>query len=109
MFRRCSSHPIRMPPIWRRLTPPGKTSRSISDPARATAARMALSPVSAAPCVRHPVSQAPQDPPRASEDSPMRDLINYAVFGWYPYLCLIVFLLGLSLIHISEPTRLLSI
>jgi respiratory nitrate reductase gamma subunit len=24
----------------------------------------------------------------------MRDLINYAVFGWYPYLCLIVFLLG---------------
>ena len=24
----------------------------------------------------------------------MRDLINYAVFGWYPYLCLTVFLLG---------------
>ena len=24
----------------------------------------------------------------------MRDMINYAVFGWYPYLCLIVFLLG---------------
>jgi nitrate reductase gamma subunit len=24
----------------------------------------------------------------------MRDLINHAVFGWYPYLCLTVFLLG---------------
>ena len=24
----------------------------------------------------------------------MRDLINYIVFGWYPYLCLTVFLLG---------------
>src|SRR5690348_24289 len=24
----------------------------------------------------------------------MRELINYAVFGWYPYLCLTVFLLG---------------
>ena len=24
----------------------------------------------------------------------MRDLINYVVFGWYPYLCLTVFLLG---------------
>jgi len=24
----------------------------------------------------------------------MRDLITYAVFGWYPYLCLTVFLLG---------------
>jgi len=24
----------------------------------------------------------------------MRDMINYAVFGWYPYLCLTVFLLG---------------
>ena len=24
----------------------------------------------------------------------MRDLINYAEFGWYPYLCLTVFLLG---------------
>ena len=24
----------------------------------------------------------------------MRDMINYIVFGWYPYLCLTVFLLG---------------
>jgi nitrate reductase gamma subunit len=24
----------------------------------------------------------------------MRELINYIVFGWYPYLCLTVFLLG---------------
>src|SRR5690349_20147784 len=24
----------------------------------------------------------------------MRDAINHAVFGWYPYLCLTVFLLG---------------
>ena len=24
----------------------------------------------------------------------MRDLITYIVFGWYPYLCLTVFLLG---------------
>src|SRR5579871_3621864 len=24
----------------------------------------------------------------------MREAINHAVFGWYPYLCLIVFLLG---------------
>jgi nitrate reductase gamma subunit len=24
----------------------------------------------------------------------MRDLINSIVFGWYPYLCLTVFLLG---------------
>ena len=24
----------------------------------------------------------------------MRDIVNHAVFGWYPYLCLTVFLLG---------------
>src|SRR6476620_8833097 len=83
-----------MRPTWLHLTHPGRTNRSISDQAPATAVRMALSPVSAAPCVRRPASQARQNPLRASEDSPMRELINYAVFGWYPYLCLIVFLLG---------------
>ena len=24
----------------------------------------------------------------------MRESINYAIFGWYPYLCLTVFLIG---------------
>ena len=60
----------RMRPTWLRLTPPGRTNRSISDRAPATAVRMALSPVSAAPCVRRPASQARQNPLRASEDIP---------------------------------------
>ena len=32
--------------------------------------------------------------PRRREETLMRDAINHAVFGWYPYLCLTVFLLG---------------
>ena len=31
---------------------------------------------------------------RASKETVMRELITYIVFGWYPYLCLTVFLLG---------------
>src|SRR5439155_24943129 len=31
---------------------------------------------------------------RAREESTMREAINYIVFGWYPYLCLTVFLVG---------------
>ena len=34
----------------------------------------------------------------------MRDLINYAVFGWYPYLCLIVFLLGSWVVSTASNT-----
>src|SRR5262245_51514036 len=83
-----------MLPIWPRSMPPGRTSPSTSGQVPATAAKMASSPGSAAPCARRLASQAHPDPTRASEDSPMRDLINYAVFGWYPYLCLTVFLLG---------------
>src|SRR5215831_18697241 len=28
------------------------------------------------------------------KETPMREAINHALFGWYPYLCLTVFLLG---------------
>src|SRR5690606_2714949 len=32
--------------------------------------------------------------PHGIEGRPMRETINHIVFGWYPYLCLTVFLVG---------------
>ena len=36
----------------------------------------------------------PTRTPHVNEEKVMCELINYIVFGWYPYLCLTVFLLG---------------
>src|SRR3990167_4302400 len=50
------------------------------------AARTASSPVSAPPNVR---SRLPRP-----EEITMREILNHILFGWYPYLCLTVFLVG---------------
>ena len=50
-----------------------------------------------APGMPVPEPKRPSSPtrrPTAPEEAPMRDAINHIVFGWYPYLCLTVFLLG---------------
>jgi nitrate reductase gamma subunit len=39
-------------------------------------------------CRPHPVHR------HANKETVMRELVTYIVFGWYPYLCLTVFLLG---------------
>src|SRR5215470_15987962 len=85
--------------------PPGRRKRlpSVLVPLRLrNAARMALRP-SCGPRVgprrerRRRSPSAPSSPtakPTAPEEAPVRDTINHIVFGWYPYLCLTVFLLG---------------
>src|SRR5678815_2620517 len=51
-------------------------------------------------CIRDSLRPSPNVPssrpvfPTALEEARMRDAINHIVFGWYPYLCLTVFLLG---------------
>src|SRR5262245_65082625 len=63
--------------------PRGKTSRSPSDQQRRAAAT-ALSPASARPGARS----------HRSEEDAMRELLNHVVFGWYPYVCLTIFVAG---------------
>jgi len=42
-----------------------------------------------------PASVPPNDqPPPAPNEDTMRETLNHIVFGWYPYLCLTVFLIG---------------
>ena len=43
---------------------------------------------------RASVRRSPAPSCRAREESIMRETLNYIVFGWYPYLCLTVFLVG---------------
>src|SRR5690606_39057626 len=84
-------------------TPRGRTRRCGSGPAPTTAART----TSPCDCGRraapHPAfrSRRPDRVPSSlhrprpqARESIMRDFINHAVFGWYPYLCLTVFLVG---------------
>src|SRR6266508_2585029 len=49
---------------------------------------MAWLPASAQRGVRRPRHH------RRVEENDMRDALNHIVFGWYPYLCLTVFLVG---------------
>ena len=35
----------------------------------------------------------------------MREAVNYIVFGWYPYLCLTVFLVGSWVDSTASSTR----
>src|SRR5512147_470079 len=50
--------------------------------------------MSAVRCVLRPACPHPVPFRRVLEDPIMRELITYIVFGWYPYFCLTVFLLG---------------
>src|SRR3569833_1153829 len=68
---------------------PGRTSPTKTGPEQTTATRTASSPACAAACARRPIC-----PRGAPEETTMRDMINSIVFGWYPYFCLTVFLLG---------------
>src|SRR5262245_7012925 len=46
------------------------------------------------PVPRWCVRSSPTAPASAPKETVMRDVINQIAFGWYPYLCLTVFLLG---------------
>lgn len=52
--------------------------------------RTISSPACAAPCDPRPTCPNA----RVRKETTMRDMINHIVFGWYPYLCLTVFLFG---------------
>src|SRR5689334_3603270 len=54
----------------------------------------AAAPPRACRCRSRSVPSSPTRRPTAPEETRMRDAINHIVFGWYPYLCLTVFLLG---------------
>src|SRR5262245_60887217 len=85
--------------------PPGRRKRLPSvpvPPRQRNAVRMALRP-SCGPrvaprrerrCRSPSVPSSPTGKPTVPEEAPVRDTINHIVFGWYPYLCLTVFLLG---------------
>jgi nitrate reductase molybdenum cofactor assembly chaperone len=101
-----------------RSTPPGRTSRpfrpgaadSCKDEIALACARRA-GPRRGSTRRRVRARSSPLHLQVRSRETVMRDFINHAVFGWYPYLCLTVFLVG-SLaalrpraIHVAQRDR----
>ena len=82
---RCSPSRMSIRTISPRSMPPGRTRRSCSVPRRRAAARTTWSRASGR-----------QNAPRhgRNREHAMREFLNNAVFGWYPYLCLTVFIVG---------------